>query len=99
MPKPENRDNYPLNKKEPDPPMGLVYAGPAQMMMTYAGPNMPPNGALNGMMFFQQSQQQTQQPPEPQEEQERIGFCRQCGSPLYVKSKFCPNCGSELTWE
>ena len=63
------------------------------MMMVYAGPQQMSNGGFMNM-FQQQMQQQAQ--PAPKDDREVVGYCHSCGMPLYAKSKFCPECGTQL---
>ena len=63
------------------------------MMMVYAGPQQMSNGGFMNM-FQQQMQQQAQ--PAPKDDRPVVGYCHDCGMPLYAKSKFCPECGTQL---
>ena len=62
------------------------------MMMVYAGPQQMSDGSFSSM-FHQQMQPQKRQ-PEPG--REVVGYCHDCGAPLYARSKFCPECGTQL---
>ena len=63
------------------------------MMMVYAGPQQMSNG---GFMSMLQQQMQQQAQPAQKDDREAVGYCHNCGMPLYAKSKFCPECGTQL---
>ena len=60
------------------------------MMMVYAGPQQMSNGGFTSMF------QQQVQPAPKQEDRAVVGYCHECGMPLYARSKFCPECGTQL---
>ena len=62
------------------------------MMMVYAGPQQMSNGGFATM--FQQQMKPQKREPEPG--REVVGYCHDCGTPLYARSKFCPECGTQL---
>ena len=62
------------------------------MMMVYAGPQQMSNGGF--MNMFQQQMQPQKREPEPG--RAVVGYCHDCGTPLYARSKFCPECGTQL---
>lgn len=88
-------------------PMMMVYAGPGGAPGGSTGMRdafMFQNGPLDGgdagpmtMVYAGPGQMQGNADTQPAEEQ--IGACPQCGCAVRVKSNFCHECGSPLSWE
>lgn len=66
------------------------------MMMVYAGPQQMSDGGFISMFRQQMQQQRKAQKQQPEPGSEVVGYCHECGTPLYARSKFCPECGAQL---
>ena len=87
---------YPARRQEPDENAeamrGTVSApNAAVMMMVYAGPGqMVPGGSpFDGGAF-----KEFRLAAPASDGRKIVGYCSECGVPLYARCKFCPECGA-----